>query len=64
MIHGGSMLSTTATAAEMQQVKALMTTYVATVLQSNRKKSTPQKKHGEISVSHGDEDVALCSLAE
>jgi hypothetical protein len=38
--HGGSVISLTATAAEMQQVKAWLAAHVATVLESNRKKST------------------------
>jgi hypothetical protein len=38
MIHGGSVLSLTATAAETQQVKALPATYIAAVSLTGRKK--------------------------
>jgi hypothetical protein len=41
MIHGRSVLSLTATAAEMWQFKASLTAYIATVLQTGKKKFMP-----------------------
>jgi hypothetical protein len=40
MIHGRSMLSPTATAAEMWQARAWLAARAATALQSDRKKTT------------------------